>query len=73
VRRHALALRAPFILGQMAGMMLKPTPEIVKAYGIPKAVLREAYSSPEARQGVWDSLRKVRQLLTDLRLVTPAS
>ncbi|HET7655094.1 MAG TPA: diiron oxygenase [Acidimicrobiales bacterium] len=73
VRRHALALRAPFILGQMAGMMLKPTPEIVKAYGIPKDVLREAYSSPEARQGVWDSLRKVRQLLTDLRLVTPAS
>ena len=72
-RRRFLALRAPFILGQMAGMMLKPTPEIVKAYGIPKDVLDAAYSSPEARQSVWDSLRKVRQLLTELRLVTPAS
>jgi hypothetical protein len=72
-RRRFLAFRAPFILGQMAGMMLKPTPEIVKAYGIPKDVLDAAYSSPEARQGVWDSLRKVRQLLTDLRLITPAS
>jgi len=73
VRRRFLALRAPLILGQMAGMMLKPTPEIVKAYGIPKDVLRQAYSSPEARQGVWDSLRKVRQLLDELRLITPAS
>lgn len=72
-RRQFLAIRAPFILGQMAGMMLKPTPEIVKTYAIPKDVLRAAYSSRDARQGVYDSLRKVRQLLTELQLVTPVS
>jgi len=72
-RRQFLAVRAPFILGQMAAMMLKPASEIVRAYDIPKDVLREAYGSPSARQGVWDSLRKVRRLLTELRLVTPAS
>ena len=73
VRRRLLALRVPFILGQMAGMMLRPTPEIVKAYRIPKSVLKEAYGSRAAREGVWDSLRKVRQLLVELRLVTGPS
>ena len=73
IRRNLLAIRAPFILGQMAGMMLRPTPEIVKAYRIPRSVLRQAYRSRSAREGVWDSLRKVRQLLTELGLVTPVS
>lgn len=72
-RRQALAIRAPFILGQMAALMLRPTPEIVKAYAIPKDVLGEAYGSPEARAGVIESLRKVRSLLGELRLITPAS
>src|SRR5207244_1442732 len=46
-KRFALAVQTPFILGSMAQLMLKPSPEIVKTYGIPKDVLREAYDHNE--------------------------
>ncbi|HMC52024.1 MAG TPA: diiron oxygenase [Acidimicrobiales bacterium] len=71
-RRLSLAVQAPLILGTMSQLMLKPSPDIVKAYAIPKAVIREAYSrNPAYRAHVRASLRKVRQLAGDLGLVTP--
>ncbi|MCU1448145.1 MAG: diiron oxygenase [Acidimicrobiales bacterium] len=73
-RRRLLAVRVPFILGAMAGLMLRPSKEIVRTYGIPKAVLKEAFDdNPQARQYVRDSLRKVRNLALELGIVTPSS
>jgi hypothetical protein len=73
-RRQQLAIRVPFILGAMAGMMLRPSSEIVRTYGIPRSVLREAFKrDPGARQYVLDSLRKVRTLAVELGIITPVS
>jgi hypothetical protein len=69
-----LAFRVPFILGTMAGMMLRPSKSMIREYRIPKAVIKEAFDdNPEARQFVRDSIRKVRNLCVELGIVTPAS
>jgi hypothetical protein len=69
--RARLALQAPMILGQMARTMMRPSPEVVHLYGIPKDVIRAAYDdNPAARLQVHESLRKVRALLVELGLVT---
>jgi hypothetical protein len=73
-RRQAIALRAPFILGQMAAVMMRPPRHLVRAYDIPSEVLSEVYGRGTAsRQEVKDSLRKVRNLLVELGLVTSTS
>jgi hypothetical protein len=73
-RRQQLALRIPFILGQMASMMLRPSKTLVRTYGIPKSVIKEAYTdNPEAKQYVRDSLKKVRNLCVELGIVTPTA
>jgi hypothetical protein len=71
-QRHAIAIQAPFILAQMAAVMMRPPRSIVREYGIPKDVLAEAYGpgSP-SRAETRASLRKLRGLLTELGLVTP--
>ena len=73
-RRQAIAIEAPLILAEMASVMMRPPRNLVREYGIPKEVLAEAYGpgSP-ARDATRQSLRKVRSLLTELGLVTPAS
>ena len=72
VRRLRLAVEAPSILGEMARLMMRPSPEVVHAYAIPDPVVREAYDdNPAARAHVHQSLRKVRALLVELGLVTP--
>lgn len=73
-KRRAVAMQAPFVLATMASVMMRPPGHLVREYGIPKAVLREAYGpGTQSRQQVRESLRKVRSLLVDLDLVTPAS
>src|SRR5438477_1631435 len=73
-RRRTLGVRVPFILGQMAGMMLKPSKSMVREFGIPKSVIKEAFDdNPQARQFVKDSIRKVRNLCVELGIVTPVS
>jgi hypothetical protein len=73
-RRRMLAVRVPFILGQMAGMMLKPSKSMVRQFGIPKSVIKEAFDdNPQARQFVKDSIRKVRNLCVELGIVSPVS
>jgi P-aminobenzoate N-oxygenase AurF len=68
-RRAALALATPIILGNMARMMLRPAAVIEGTYQIPRAVLTEAYATPEQRARVVDSLAKVRALCTELALM----
>lgn len=72
--RHVIAIEAPLILATMASVMMRPPRTLVRTYGIPKAVVREAYGrGSRARQDTRASLRKVRSLLTELGLVTPVS
>lgn len=73
IKRFAVSIQAPITLGIMAGLMLRPPRHLVKRYGIPRAVLAEAYGSPEAKAEVRRSLRKVRQLCVELGLVTRVS
>jgi hypothetical protein len=69
-KRLLLSIETPFILGVMAQLMLRPSPQIVKTYAIPKPVLHEAFrDNPAHHDAVRVSLRKVRGLATELGLV----
>lgn len=65
-RRTALRIRTPLLLGQMARLMMQPTPEMIRRYAIPQAVLREAYASSAARAQRVAALRKPRELCVEL-------
>ena len=70
IRRAELAIGAPLILGAMAQLMLKPSPNLVRRYGIPQAVVDEAYNhNPRHHTETLASLGKVRKLCEDLGLV----
>lgn len=73
VRKTVLSIGAPIILGEMSRLMLRPSPQIVREFGIPRSVIAEAYDNDDARRTTIMSLRKVRNLLQDLGLVTPIS
>jgi hypothetical protein len=74
VRRTILSFGAPLILGEMGGLMMKPSSDIVDTYGIPKEVLREAYDdNPEFQASAAVAMRKVRMLCRELGLVNPLS
>lgn len=69
VRRLALAVGAPLILAGMAQMMLTPSGQVQRRYGIPSAVIDEAYRrNPEHRVATAESLGKVRSLCDELGL-----
>jgi hypothetical protein len=73
-RRRAMAMQAPLILATEASVMLRPPRHLVRTYGVPDSVLHEAYGpGSQNRQDAKDSLRKVRTLLVELGLVTPAA
>jgi P-aminobenzoate N-oxygenase AurF len=73
-RRRTMAMQAPLILATEASVMLRPPRHLVRTYGVPDAVLREAYGpGSQNRQDAKDSLRKVRNLLVELGLVPPAA
>ena len=74
VRRTILSIGAPLILGEMGGMMMKPSKALQQEYGIPREVMREAYDdNPEFQQGAAVAMRKVRMLCRDLDLINPVS
>jgi P-aminobenzoate N-oxygenase AurF len=71
LRRTALGIRVPLILAVMAQMMMRPSPSLIRHYGIPKEVVREAYTrNPRHRANTLEAIRKVRDLYRDLGLVT---
>jgi hypothetical protein len=70
--RAVLAVGAPLILSQMARMMMRPSAHVVRTYGIPPAVLAEAYTdNPRHRAATLDALGKVRSLCAELDIVIP--
>jgi hypothetical protein len=74
VRRFILSRRAPFILAVMAQIMMQPSSALVRTYGIPKDVIREAYTrNPAHRAKTFEALHKVRDLLREIGVVTPRS
>jgi hypothetical protein len=59
------------ILGVMAKLMMQPPRHIIAAYGIPDAVVVEAFTAnPAHRQKTCDALRKVRELCVETGLIT---
>jgi hypothetical protein len=74
LKRTAMSQQAPVILGIMSQMMMRPSADVVRAHGIPRAVLAEAYErNPAHRARTVDALAKVRGLLEEIGLVTPAA
>ena len=73
-RRRALAYQAPFILAVMARLMMQPPRHVVRTYGIPRGVVREAYSNnPAHHAATVEALGKVRKLCRELGIVTSGS
>jgi hypothetical protein len=73
LRRFALSLAAPVLLGEMARQMLHPAPTLVTEHGMPPAVLRQVTADEDGRRFVGDSVAKVRRLCVDLGLVNRLS
>jgi len=70
-KRTLLRVRAPILLGQMARVMMQPTPAMVRRHAIPRGVLREAYDAPAARARRVAALRKPRELCVELGIAVP--
>ncbi len=71
VDRLWLGAGTPIILSVMAQMMLKPSAQLVQEYGIPRSVIREAYTrNPAHRAESLASMRRVRKLCQDMGLLT---
>jgi len=58
----------------MAQMMMRPSAQIVRTYGIPRAVIREAYTwNSVHRARTLEALRKVRELCAEIGILTPGA
>lgn len=74
VRRFAMSVTAPVVLGIMTRMMIAPTPQFRRHFGVPRSVLREAYYGNTAyKTELKRSLRKIRKLCTEIGLSNPVS
>jgi len=72
MRRAMLAVRAPIILAVMAQLMMRPSRDIIRTYGIPPEVVAEAYTrNPRHRAETIEALRKIRALFAELGIVAP--
>ena len=68
--RLRLSVMIPFILGQMARMMLEPSKATIARFGIPAAVVKQAYkNNPEHKRRTRQSLASVAKLCIELGLV----
>ena len=67
-----LRVRTPILLSVMTRQMVEPPGWLVREYGIPKSVLREAYrDNPAHQREIHAGLAPVRQLCADTGIVTP--
>jgi hypothetical protein len=73
LRRLHLAIIAPLVLGIMARLMLLPSRDLVRHFGVPGDVVRAANTSRAGRQLLKDSVAKTRKLFVELGLITPLS
>ncbi|WP_334141684.1 AurF N-oxygenase family protein [Rhabdothermincola sp.] len=74
LRRFRLSIAAPTILGEMAKLMMQAPHDLIREFGVPEAVVREAYTdNPEHRRQTQEALRKVRRLCRETGLINPVS
>jgi hypothetical protein len=73
VRRWTLGIIAPLILGVMARIMLSPPGAMVKYFGIPRDVVREAYGADEWSTELKNCVAKVRDLAAEIGMINPVS
>jgi len=65
--RLQLGIGTPIILSTMASMMLRPSPQVVAKYRIPRGVLAEAYANnPAAKADNLAAIRRIRKLCAEL-------
>jgi hypothetical protein len=68
--RLRLMVAVPFILGEMARMMLEPSRGMIARFQIPASVVREAYKdNAEHKRRVRESLAGVAKLCVELGLL----
>ncbi|MCO6008918.1 diiron oxygenase [Actinoallomurus purpureus] len=72
-RRRGLGVAAPLILGVMARIMLTPPGPMVKYFGIPKEVIREAYRTDAWDAELRNSVAKIRDLAAELGMIDGVS
>jgi len=70
-KRARLRLVAPVILPTMAKLMLKPSAQLLREYGIPSSVVREAYTGPDFQRTIEEGIRPVRELCHKIGLTRP--
>ncbi|HLF41006.1 MAG TPA: diiron oxygenase, partial [Acidimicrobiia bacterium] len=68
-RRAVLSLAAPVVLGVLTKVMIRPPGDLVRHFGIPKTVARQAFRTRDGRRLEQDAVAKSRRLLCDLGLV----
>lgn len=69
IRRAELAIGAPLVLATMAQMMLRPSRQLVRRYGIPQPVIDEAFTNNATHHAEsLASMTKLRRLWTELGL-----
>lgn len=73
VRRKALGLISPLILGVMARIMLAPPGAMVRYFGIPRHVIREAYGNEAWAAEMKNCVAKIRDLAAELGMINPVS
>ena len=72
-RRLYLGIISPVVLGVMARLMLWPSYDLVRHFGVPGDVVRASNRTPQGRQLLKDSVSKTRKLFIELGLITPFS
>ncbi|GAB2861968.1 diiron oxygenase [Actinocorallia aurea] len=71
--RCALAVAAPVLLAITTRVILRPPARLLRDFGVPRDVVREAYSrDPAHHADRLDAIRRVRKLCADLGLLGPA-
>lgn len=73
VRRKVLGIASPLILGLMARIMLAPPGAMVRYFGIPKDVIREAYRDESWGAELKNCVAKVRELAAEIGMMDPVS
>jgi hypothetical protein len=69
-RRRELAIATPFILSQMAGMMMRPSAAFIERYRIPPEAVDVAYThNTDHKERIRASLEKIRLLCEELDLL----
>ncbi|MHB8439274.1 MAG: AurF N-oxygenase family protein [Acidimicrobiales bacterium] len=70
VRKRIMADVAPILFGTMARLMIFPTRLTVREFDVPKAEVRTALRSTDAKRLLAESVAKPRKLCRDLGLMT---